>query len=443
LATILYFRANMKNRILLFVQQHWDALITSVVAVFVIGLLTHVGGIGISPDSVSYASTAVNFREHFEMMNYNGKPLVAFPLGYPLVLSILYLLTGIRPVQMGPFLNMILYVALILIASRIMRSCREKSGIYRILILTLMALSPCLWEVYQMLWSETLFLVLTLLFVDAWTSFNEKGTVKALVWAALIAAMAMLTRFAGITLIATGAALLLFDGSISIRKKIGQILLFVLTGISLVSINLFRNHYAAGTLSGVRQLAERTLTDNLLSIGNVMGNWMPFLGANEWLGAAFFLVLLISAIASLCYRILQQQYYRQTETVLFGFFAIYAVFMLAVSSVSRFEELSSRLLSPMYLPLIWTGTLWIPAFLRRCTNHIRIFLNLALLLILVICIHGYYQQNAENWDGISTAGIPGYSEAGWANSPTAQYLRTNKKHLQIRLLRMRMMLAFI
>ena len=205
--------------------------------------------------------------------------------------------------------------------------------------------------------------------------------------------------------------------------------MFLLTGVSLVVMNVIRNHRSSGTLSGVREKALRTVADNLLDIGAVLGGWFPFIGEHQLAGAIVFCLLVAVAVIQIIYRIIQQQFYLRNETAVYGFFLVYSVFIVAVSSISRFEELSSRLLSPMYIPMIWVGTMWIPKFINQKAKTMRVVLLLVTSVFFLAFFKNQYQQNAGNWEGIAYAGIPGYSEKQWKQSPTIQYINTHKDSL--------------
>jgi hypothetical protein len=191
-------------------------------------------------------------------------------------------------------------------------------------------------------------------------------------------------------------------------------------------INLIRNHCASGTLSGVREKALRSVGDNLLDIGSVLGGWFPFIGEHALTGAILFCVLVLFAAVQIIYRVIQQQFYPKTETVVYGFFLVYSVFIVSISSISRFEELSSRLLSPMYIPMLWVATSWLPNFIQKRTRTLRIVLSLGIVVLFIASFKNQYQQNANNWEGIAYAGIPGYSEKQWKESPTIHYINAHK-----------------
>jgi len=107
-------------------------------------------------------------------------------------------------------------------------------------------------------------------------------------------------------------------------------------------------------------------------------------------------------------------------------FLVYAVFILGISSVSRFETLSSRLLSPMYLPLLLTILYFVAILIGKTKRIFKYGTIGAALLVLGFGIKLQYQLNAANWEGIAYAGIPGYSENQWTQSPMVKYINQHK-----------------
>ncbi len=416
----------MKKKAAYLLTQHYDALIASAAAVLTIYYLTRFSGIGLSPDSIAYSSAAINLLAKGALVDFNNLPLVDFPAGYPFFLAFFSSIFHSNPITIAPILNSILYVGVILMSSVLMQGFENNARWYRVAVLSILATSPCLWEVYEMLWSETWFVFLVLLFMLVWRWYGKRHDIISLMVFALIAALAFVTRFAGITIVATGAVLILFDGALNMVKKIKQLLLFVLMGVSLVVWNLLHNHYAAGSLAGVREKALRSIADNLLDIGTVIGSWLPFLNNRPLIGAIIFLLILLLATVIVVYRLLQQQFYHSNETVLALFFVVYAVFIIAVSSISRFETLSSRLLSPIYIPFILVGSFWILRFIKQKTNLQKTGIIVLLICVYTATLFHQYQQNAENWEGIADAGIPGYSELQWKDSPMAKYINEHK-----------------
>ncbi|MEO7529761.1 MAG: hypothetical protein ABIS69_00070, partial [Sediminibacterium sp.] len=135
------------------ISKHWDAVVASLVASAFIYFYTRHSGIGISPDSVNYESTATNIRDHFSFTCFNGLPLVDFPLGYPCFLAFGSWITGLTVLQVTPVLNCLLFSAVIVLTSCIINRLQKKSTLYKICLLALLASSPFLLEIYSMLWS--------------------------------------------------------------------------------------------------------------------------------------------------------------------------------------------------------------------------------------------------------------------------------------------------
>jgi len=291
-----------------------------------------------------------------------------------------------------------------------------------------LACSPCLLEVYSMVWSETLFIFLILLFITAFRNYQVSHSVSRLLLAGLVVAIAFVTRYAGVSLLCTGGFLLLLDGDLGVTKKIKHLLLFGSVGGSLVIINLIRNSMVSGNITGVREKAIRSIGDNLNQIGATLSDWLPFVKGHEAIATALFILIFLLGSYKLFYRVLQQQYFHSFETIVACFFIMYALFMLTAASISRFEYLSSRLLSPMYIPLLLVGSSWVVPALQRLTRVKKIILLIAVVLFYLGFQYNQYQLNAEAWDGIKDAGIPGYTEDSWTQSPAIDFIKKNKSH---------------
>ena len=82
---------------LLFLKKNIDSLLAAVAGFTIIILFTHHGGIGISPDSVVYSTTAEHIRENRALVDFTQQPVVNFPAFYPLFLSGIIWLTSLEP----------------------------------------------------------------------------------------------------------------------------------------------------------------------------------------------------------------------------------------------------------------------------------------------------------------------------------------------------------
>lgn len=412
-----------------FLRRHWDALLASVAACVFVYLFTRLSGIGISPDSVHYESTASHIRNHFSFTDFNDEPLVNFPVGYPFFLALLSWLSRTTVLQLAPVLNALLLSGLIFSTSILLNGFREMNRWYKAAILSLIACSPCLLEIYAMLWSETLFLFLTGLALVAFYCYGSRPDLRNVFFAGIVVAVACVTRYAGVALLGTGLFLLLFNGTVPKKRKRVHLLLFTCIGLSLVTANLVRNKLVAGHSTGVREKALRTVGDNIGQAGGVLSEWLPFLRDHFTAATVVFVIVLLFGIALVVYRLLQQQYFNTAENVITVFFVAYSVFIIGMASVSRFEDLSGRLLSPLYIPLLVTATSWVVGWRKKMTRLKRNFVTLVLLLLLAAFHTHHYRLNAEAWEGIKDSGMPGYAEGSWRESAAVALVRANANNI--------------
>jgi hypothetical protein len=410
------------------IRTHWDAVIASIAGCLFIYFFTRHSGIGISPDSVMYESAATNIRSHFSFTDFNGVALVDFPLAYPSLLAFLSFISGATVLHLLPLLNGFLFSGVIILTSVIIAGFKPTSSLYKTCFLALIACSPCLLEVYSMLWSETLFIFLILVFVIAMRGYFKDHSIRNLLVVALVAAIAFDTRYAGITVVGTGLFLLFFNGAVPLRKKFAHILLFITISCSLVIANLVRNSKVAGNVTGVREKALRTLSDNLQQIGDNLADWLPFLKGHESVTTLLFICILIAGLFILLFHCLQQQYFESNETIIACFFVVYSIFIITIATISRFENLTSRLLSPLYIPMLLVSSSWIIGVMKGSARFKRSVVFILIVIIYTGFQYNHYQQNAAAWEGIKDAGIPGYTEDSWTQCPAVAFIKKNKPY---------------
>src|ERR1700750_2651905 len=91
----------------------YDAVPAAVAGFILIQLLCAYSGIGISPDSVIYISTAQNIHDHGAINDFTNQPVMDFPAFFPIFLSGLLFLTGKTIMSIGPVLDGLLFGLLI------------------------------------------------------------------------------------------------------------------------------------------------------------------------------------------------------------------------------------------------------------------------------------------------------------------------------------------
>jgi hypothetical protein len=244
----------------------------------------------------------------------------------------------------------------------------------------------------------------------------------------LIVALACVTRYAGITLAGTAGLFILLDGSLKPRKKIAHLFLFGLVSASLLALNLVRNSLINGTLTGWREKGVTPFRQNLHDLGSVFCDWLPFFNGHYTGAGALASCWILLFLFLFIRRLIKKQGFQSYENIATGFFIMYFLFMVISATLSRFQMLNSRLLSPLFVPWIWGASSWLPPALAGLkTNSLKRWgLLIAGLLAMGFFLWGQKQVDYETWDGVKDAGIPGYTEDPWRDSETIKYIRDNK-----------------
>lgn len=404
-----------------------DSLIAAIVGYYAIYLFTNYSGVGLSPDSIMYASTATNIQAHGSLLTFNKTPLVFFPVFYPFFLGIIQFISRVDPITAGSTINSCLFAAVVFTSGWIMERFLSHSRVYKWIILVAIILSPALLEIYSFLWSETLFIFEILLFIIAYWSYMRNHTIKALVVVATVAAISCITRYAGVTIIGAGGLLLLLDNQLLIRKKIVHILTFGFISISLLVGNLIMNSINTGLSTGTREPSITPFVQNLHYFGTVINDWGSLSDAADNYAALIAAIILLALIAILLWKAWTGRI-NSYENIVIAFAVVYGLFIVISASISRYERINSRLLAPMFIPLLISCTSWVPDVLLLVRSKIlKYALGGIAVLMMLAFEYSTYQVDYQRHDDETDYGVPGYSDDSWNKSEFVVYLKKHQK----------------
>ena len=405
-----------------------DAAIAAIIGFYLIHLYTSYSGIGISPDSIMYTSAARSFNAVGSFITFTNKPIVDFPVFYPFFLGSILFITKVDPITAGPVINGVLFAAVIYLSGWIMDRFINPSRIYKWLVLVAIVLSPALLQVYMYLWSETLFILLSLVFIIAYKQYLVKHNLNILLIAALIAGISTITRYAGITIIGTGGLLLLFDRYLIQKKKILHILLYGVTACSLLVLNLLRNALLTPTATGPREASLTPFGKNMYYFGTVICGWLNIKEQYYWLAPTFAWIILIALTLFFICRLFKCKN-NSYEHIALTFALIYGWFIIISSTLTRYEQINSRLLAPMFIPLLWSCTVWIVNAINKVRNYTqRVIAWSAFTLIMLVFAGNELYADINRYNDQSYYGIPGYTDDSWNRSAFIALLK-HHKHL--------------
>jgi len=408
---------------LTFLKKNIDSLIAAAAGFFIIFLFTRHSGIGVCPDGVVYTTAAENLRTTGKYIDFSHGPVIDFPAFYSIFLSGLMWLTGLKPLAFAPFLNALLFALIIYVAGLITEQFEYKSKWYKAAILSCIVLSPGLLEDYSMMWSETLFILFLLLFIMAMHRYLRFDSKKALIAAAIVTSVACITRYAGITIIITGGIIILLNNKLSLQRRFFDGLIFGAISPLLLIINFWRNYMVSGTLTGHREPSITPLIANMHDAGVVFSNWLPFAHDNYGTAIVVILAIVVGLIVLCTRQLVRDNRIFRYESIAAAFALFYILFMIITATISRFEGLNSRFMTPAFIPLLWSASYWLVPLEKQRKTFVKKF-SLAAMGILLLVGFQYNQiaADAETWDGVKDAGIPGYTEDQWTKSETVQFI---------------------
>ncbi len=224
-------------------------------------------GVGLSPDSVLYLSTARNLLEGNGFVYYWGTYLNAPPI-YPLILAFSGLF-GTDVVAAAGHVNAAAFGLTIFAMAMWLRS-RVQSRFLVVWASLACALLPPLVYVSTYAWTEPLFILFTVLSLFALDRFLDTRQRLFLVLAAVCATLACLTRYPGVIVIASAFALLALQRGVTFPEKIKDATVYFAIAIVPISGWMLRNFLISGSLSGKYSLANILLLLGVAAVASAL-----------------------------------------------------------------------------------------------------------------------------------------------------------------------------
>lgn len=418
-------------------------------------------GVGLAHDSIIYLSVARSLAAGAGLVAYNGDTLTLFPPLFPALVAVPGLFGLDAPAAAG-LVNAAAIGALVGVVGWRLRSDFGSTPLALWGALAAMLSIPLAY-VGSRAFSEPIFLLLTTLALIQAAQFLDSGRRSALVWAAVFTALACLTRYSGAAIVITVALLLLCRRD-SWSSRAQNVVLYSSIAALPVGIWVLRNFLLTGLFTGYRAPSDATLTQNVTVLLHTLASWLFPVGiwSNVQAGTALLAaplglpVLALVAGASIL-AVRQWRAEGQANGALLvpvAFILIYGALLTAAATFTLLDPLEDKLMSPVYVPLLFTVAAiadWrlrrncgVPspnsgpdgpepsnwskpaAMIRMRTGRLKPALRLAPLVGLFLWLAYPLAANAVDIHRGITEATGWYSNARWANSELPPYL---KRHL--------------
>jgi 4-amino-4-deoxy-L-arabinose transferase-like glycosyltransferase len=361
-----------------------------------------------------------------------GTPLTHYPPMFPFALALLGI-TGLDPWEAARYLNAALRSADLLLVALLAKRAGAGSPWAALIAAFLMLTSVHMEFVHGSAWSEPLFFVLTLLSLALVARYLANGSRLALLGAGVLVAGAVLTRYAGLTLVLTIVLALLW------WRKPRAILMFVSVACVPPALWVLRNALLGGMLVGDRGIAWHGLS--VQQLGQALFSAVDWVlpsslgsqlvspdGDVRGLGIAG----LVTVGAGLGWYGWKQRGWLTSRDVdeeadllsrLLGVFAVMypAGIVVSMLAFDDLVQLDTRILSPTFVSLLILFSAGAPRALSRVWR--AAWLRAPVVLGIVGLAAGYAIRFGVLASTIHADGVM-YSNAGWITSPTMEWVRT-------------------
>ena len=321
-------------------------------------------GVGLDGDWVTYISTARNLLDGRWFVQIYEWPYLHWPPLYPMLLAAASF--GVfDPYDVAGPLNAVAFGLTIFVAGQGLRRYVQHPFLVVVVCLVIMLAIP-LTSVASMVMAEApfiLFITLSLVFTSR---FLDAAKRSDLIWAAVFASLAILTRYMGVTLIITIVPLLLLQRSVAPLEKAKRMGLYLLIAAAPVGLWLAQNVLLHGRIHGSRSPSPYGLLEVMDKYFSDMARWVFFYLPSGYVTAAAAILtgmVLLALAAAVGYTFLRS--HRKgagmdewSPFYLFGGFAlVYLISLTATQLQTEILPLGGRYLSPLYVPLLFTAAL--------------------------------------------------------------------------------------
>ena len=394
------------------------------IAVSIVYLTTARYGIGLTPDSITYFSVARNLASNGWLVSYDGQILSEFPPGYPILLAVLKVILGVDPMISARHLNAIFFgLIVILFGLCIQRFIVTQK--FLVVAPFIIVLSIPLVSVSSIALTESIFIMVSLLFLLALEQFICNQSKLGLRIVAITVAIAPLIRYSGISLLPIA---LVAVGIISNQERVTKFRAMILvTAMGVLPLALWttRNWILTSTLLGLRASSFTTLQQNgEIAIMTALSWFVPGLVLNDVKAEVGILIAVAVVIALVTRSLYLKKSKIPVMVILASIFAgTYGALLVISSTIVAYDEIDTRLLSPIYPAMAMLGIFAAERIYPKKAeiSKQRITRYAMLLLLVAFLTHAVVSIGLEI--GIRLArGAGGYNSIEWQESEIVNFL---------------------
>lgn len=384
-------------------------------------------GVGTSPDSVAYIASARHLADGTGFITYKDSPLLVQPPLYPVILAVSDYIFGVDPLVSASFINALFFGLNLYISGLLFH--RNISPLLALIGTLALLVSVPLISVSLMAWSEPPFIFLVTLSIFALSMYWDRRDIQSLSLLSLAMALACLTRYIGVVFVLTSFVSILNIQHTNLKTRLLHAFTFLSVSVLPVSIWLGRNYILSKTLFGPRSPSLFSFSDNIRFTFDTILNWyLPGRITNSrlllmlsGLIIGFLLGVMFAWVKPTISTLLRQR--SPLVIPIFLFIPGYIIFLIISSSITEYDSIGDRLLSPIAVPITLLLLTVIESLYKQLKEHfptkpVESFLMVGSILLLAYPARATIPKLIEQFDEGE-----GYNGIVWKNSQTIQYIR--------------------
>ena len=383
-------------------------------------------GIGMSPDSSAYVSVARNILAGQGLTMYDGLPMLSWPPLWPAFLAGAGSL-GLDPAVAARWLNALIFAVIVGVGTHWLREMACARVVYWTGALAIIFSEPVFY-VSTWAWSEPLFILMSLLFLRRLHFYYMHGRTRDLVLGVLLAALAIMTRYIGVSLVVAGLWLILTRRGVHPRRRMFAGLFLALVSAFPLILWMMRGRNLSGSVTGTFILGPVSPIGFFREMLSTLSGWlMPGIVPEPIRLTATLLTLL--SLGWLLFwnaRSLQSgaRSVANAARVLRIYAASYVLCLILIASVFPIGYLDNRYLAPVYIPLVLIAAYAVEQFLRtRSVNPQRTVAGRVVAVCIALWVCYPVADAVHATARCLREGAGGYATASWRQSETIAAIR--------------------
>lgn len=408
----------MKNEIQNLIFFYIAASLISLFSALLIWLQTSKYGIGLSPDSITYLKLADTISEEGLAFILNN-PSATFPPFYPTLISFVSTLFNTDSLVAARYFNIVLIFIFSFLSLLLCRKLTKNLLILLVFGLFIVFSKPTN-LVFSFAWSEPLFIFIILLITFA----VEKTTYKRVILSGVLTSFAILTRYAGVTIV-PAVCLYIFIQKSGISEKIKKCFCYATLPTLTYILYLVRNYCFTGTFMGKRASSITGFISNCDRAVLTVVLWL----SNSYYFIIFAAFFVLGAFVWNYRQELKKYVFDSPQIIKFSacYFLIYFIFITVTSTTTAYDLINDRLMSPVFLSTFLLVAYFIVFdFNLQSNNKI---LKYSILAIFFICfIMSFAKTTFKDINSRKNNGAGDYASALWQENELLNYF---KKHQDI------------